>query len=514
MRARCRRTGRSPRPRSSCCGAGSTPAYPGKATPSSRRPRRARRPRLVVAATDPPAGHSRCQGSGLGAQPDRRLHPGRAGGEGPGARAGGGSTHLRPPRDVRPDRAAADAGGDRRLSQGRFAGRLREAGGPAAGPAGVRRALGPPLAGRGPLRREPRLRDEHAAAQRLALPRLRHPGVQRGSALSAIRPGAAGRRRGRQGRPAHRGGHRLPGRRPARPGRQRHPRGPAATAHGRHGGHGFAHGGDVPRPDRRLRPLPRPQVRPDLPEGFLRDASGVRRRGTRRARGAARRLRGSPPRDRDAARRPRPARRQDRRTGTFGRRRRRGAETAARPAAPQRGALPSNRGPFCPLHRRRHGGRDGAVHRRAGGVRPGRPGRRPGPGQPRRQGVGLVGLPQQPLPHDRPPHRRPRRQQPELDLQRARQGMGAGGIAQGRDHRPRRLGPRPRAEVRRPSRQRLPDRGFDGRRQVDGRGRLVGPAAVRPRRPHLRRRGRHGADPAWSSASRWKNGSRPWKRGR
>ena len=44
--------------------------------------------------------------------------------------------------------------------------------------AGLRRALGPPLARRGALRREPRLRDEHAAAQRLALPRLRHSGLQ------------------------------------------------------------------------------------------------------------------------------------------------------------------------------------------------------------------------------------------------------------------------------------------------------------------------------------------------
>ena len=76
--------------------------------------------------------------------------------------------------------------------------RLREGGGPAAGPAGIRRTLGPPLARRGALRREPRLRDEHAAAQRLALPRLRHPGVQRRHSLSPFRARAAGRRRGGQ----------------------------------------------------------------------------------------------------------------------------------------------------------------------------------------------------------------------------------------------------------------------------------------------------------------------------
>ena len=46
--------------------------------------------------------------------------------------------------------------------------------------------------------------------------------------------------------------------------------------------------------------------------------------------------------------------------------------------------------------------------------------------------------------------------------------------------RPRRLGPRPRAEIRRPPGARLSHRGFDRRREVDGRGRVMGPPALRP----------------------------------
>ena len=54
----------------------------------------------------------------------------------------------------------------------------------------LRRALGAALAGRGPLRRDHRLRDQHAPPQCLALPRLRHPRLQRGQALRPLRPRA------------------------------------------------------------------------------------------------------------------------------------------------------------------------------------------------------------------------------------------------------------------------------------------------------------------------------------
>ena len=108
--------------------------------------------------------------------------------------------------------------------------------------------------------------------------------------------------------------------------------------------------------------------------------------------------------------RPDAAGRPDRRTGAVSGRARRGAETAGRQPAPQRRTVPPYRGPLCPLHGRRHDGRLGAVHRRAGSVRPGRPVGRPGAGGTGRQGVGVVGLPEQPVPHGRTPHRRPRGQ--------------------------------------------------------------------------------------------------------
>ena len=68
----------------------------------------------------------------------------------------------------------------------------------------------------------------------------------------------------------------------------------------------------LPRPDRRLRPLPRPQVRPDPDDGLLRPGRRLRqhrvRRGPRRSQGAGRGLRQGPGRD--------PARRRRRSTAS------------------------------------------------------------------------------------------------------------------------------------------------------------------------------------------------------
>ena len=82
---------------------------------------------------------------------------------------------------------------DRRVRRRRVARRVREAGRPAARLAAVRRAVGPALAGRRPLRRvahAPRVRPEG----RLAVPRLRHRRVQPGPAVRPLHAGA-GRRR-------------------------------------------------------------------------------------------------------------------------------------------------------------------------------------------------------------------------------------------------------------------------------------------------------------------------------
>ena len=74
------------------------------------------------------------------------------------------------------------------------AGRLRAAGGPAAGLAALRRTLGPPLARRRPLRRHQGLRLHGRAPLSvfLHLPRLRHPRLQRGPALRPVHRAAAG----------------------------------------------------------------------------------------------------------------------------------------------------------------------------------------------------------------------------------------------------------------------------------------------------------------------------------
>ena len=88
--------------------------------------------------------------------------------------------------------------------------------------AAVRREVGPPLARRGALRRDQRLRARRRQAVRLALPRLRHQELQRRQAVRPVHPRTVGRRR--DARLSPRRGHRhrvLPprpvGRRAGRP---------------------------------------------------------------------------------------------------------------------------------------------------------------------------------------------------------------------------------------------------------------------------------------------------------
>ncbi len=140
----------------------------------------------------------------------------------------------------------------------------------AAGLARVRRALGPALARRRPLRRVDRLVAQHSLPARLALSRLRHRRVQQRQAVRPVHPRADRRRpaAGRFGRGARRAAdrHRLPG--AGREGRESAVQGPL-----RHGQHRRAdrHGQPLgPGPDGELRPLPRPQVRPDPDDRLLR----------------------------------------------------------------------------------------------------------------------------------------------------------------------------------------------------------------------------------------------------
>ena len=143
--------------------------------------------------------------------------------------------------------------------------RLREAGRAAAGVAALRRALGPALARRRPLRRQRRLREGQAAA-RLVLPRLGHQRLQPRPALRPVHHRAARRRPAaeRDAGPDRR--HRLPAQLDDQRGRRHRPRavphGGDVRPHGRHR-QGRA------RPDDPVRPVPHPQVRPAHAGGVL-----------------------------------------------------------------------------------------------------------------------------------------------------------------------------------------------------------------------------------------------------
>ena len=140
----------------------------------------------------------------VGAQSDRSLHAGQAGSQGHRPGPARRQDHAAAPRHLRPDRPAAHAGRGRRVPRGPVAAGVRESGGPAAGLAALRRALGPALARPGALRRERRLQGRRDAAQRLALSRLRDPVVQRRQAVRPLRAGADRGRRTVAGRSARR----------------------------------------------------------------------------------------------------------------------------------------------------------------------------------------------------------------------------------------------------------------------------------------------------------------------
>src|SRR5437016_3920005 len=115
----------------------------------------------ATARAAPGAGH------GLALLGHRPLPFGWAGGPRLAAGRGCGSTHTAPPRLLRSDRLASDSGRGRSLRRRLLAAGVRGTRGPAAGLPAVRRALGPALARRGPLRR-----DERPAGQLQLSPRL------------------------------------------------------------------------------------------------------------------------------------------------------------------------------------------------------------------------------------------------------------------------------------------------------------------------------------------------------
>ena len=106
---------------------------------------------------------------GLGSLPHRRLHPRRAQVEGPFPLPARGWGRPGPPALPRRARPAADARGGRGLRERHRSRRLGAPRRPRARQPALRRALGPPLAGRGAVRRSERLRNEPRADERLAI---------------------------------------------------------------------------------------------------------------------------------------------------------------------------------------------------------------------------------------------------------------------------------------------------------------------------------------------------------
>ena len=175
--------------------------------------------------------------------------------------------HAAPPAALRPDRPAADAGGDRRVRERHPIARRAYREGSSTG-CWPRRTSASAGAGTGSTSPATPSRSAAAASLRLqgrlALPRLRHRRVQRRQAVRPLRPRAdrrrpaAGRRRPRSATAAGRHGvPRCSGRRTtrSRTSRQLEMDVVDEQIDTRRQG--------VPRPDDRLRPLPRPQVRPD-----------------------------------------------------------------------------------------------------------------------------------------------------------------------------------------------------------------------------------------------------------
>ena len=148
---------------------------------------------LVVHRADA-ADAARGEGQGVGPQPDRRLHPRRAGEARAEAGAGSGSPHARPPARARPHRPAArrrptsrrSSTTSRRTAYEKFVDKLLAI-------AALGRAPRPVLARRRPLRRH--ARHPHRQLPRdLGVPRLGHQRLQQESAVRPVHDRATRRR--------------------------------------------------------------------------------------------------------------------------------------------------------------------------------------------------------------------------------------------------------------------------------------------------------------------------------
>ena len=170
---------RSPKRRSPPSASGSSRARSGSGTGRSSPPQRPALPAVSQRK--------------VGAQPDRPLRPGAPGTRRPEALARGRSRHPAAPPQLRPHRPAAHHRRARRLPRRQIPRRLREAGGPPAGPAAVRRAHGDAVARPGPLRRHARL-PHRFAARHVEVARLGDRRLQSQHAVRPVRHRATRRR--------------------------------------------------------------------------------------------------------------------------------------------------------------------------------------------------------------------------------------------------------------------------------------------------------------------------------
>ena len=137
----------------------------------------------------------------------------------------------------------------------------------------LRRALGALLARRRPVRRDVRVRTRSGEAGRLEVPRLGGEGIQRRHAVRPVRAGTARRRRDlrRDASRGDRGGHGLhpPRHLERRAERSERIQVRPARRHGRRDDH------RVPRSHRKVRAVPRSQVRRDPPDRLLPHGGGI-----------------------------------------------------------------------------------------------------------------------------------------------------------------------------------------------------------------------------------------------
>ena len=161
----------------------------------------------MAVGSAPPAENPGGEGHALAARAGGSFHPAPTGGGEAVSRASHRCAHVAAPRSLRHHWIAAESRRHSGVSHGHQIRRPRTRRKPVAGLAAFRRTLGAALDGPDALRRIARARGRLHHRQRLALPRLPHPCVQRGRALRSISARTSGRRSSPQAAAPSRHGH-------------------------------------------------------------------------------------------------------------------------------------------------------------------------------------------------------------------------------------------------------------------------------------------------------------------